>query len=35
MPPECNILINPSHPEMKEAQIMEIEKYVFDQRLMP
>ena len=34
MPPECNILINPAHPEMKSVQVMGIEKYVFDQRLM-
>ena len=34
MPPECNILINPAHPEMKNVKIMEIEKYVFDPRLM-
>ena len=34
MPPEWNILINPAHPEMKGVHIMEVEKYVFDQRLM-
>lgn len=34
MPPECNVLINPVHPEMKEVQIIEIEEYVLDQRLI-
>jgi len=34
MPPEHNLLINPVHPEMKEVQIIEIEDYVLDQRLI-
>lgn len=34
MPPECNILINPAHPEMKNVQIIEIEKYILDKRLL-
>jgi RES domain-containing protein len=34
MPPECNVLINPAHPEMKNVHIIEIEKYVLDQRLI-
>jgi len=34
MPPECNILINPSHPEMKGVKILAVEKYVFEKRLM-
>jgi len=34
MPPERNVLINPVHPEMKEVRIIEIEKYVLDQRLI-
>jgi len=34
MPPECNVLINPAHLEMKNVHILEIEKYVLDQRLI-
>jgi RES domain-containing protein len=34
MPPERNILINPVHPEMQEVQIIEIEEYALDQRLI-
>ena len=34
MPPERNVLINPVHPEMKKVQIIEIEEYVLDQRLI-
>jgi RES domain-containing protein len=34
MPPERNVLINPMHAEMKGVQIIEIEEYVLDQRLI-
>lgn len=34
MPRERNVLINPAHPEMKEVRIIEVEEYVFDQRLV-
>ena len=30
MPPECNVLINPAHLEMKNVHILEIEKYVLE-----
>jgi RES domain-containing protein len=34
MPPECNILINPVHSEMRKVRIIEIEEYGLDQRLI-
>jgi len=34
MPPECNILINPMHSEMEKVQIIMVEEFVFDQRLI-
>ncbi|HVO67393.1 MAG TPA: RES family NAD+ phosphorylase [Syntrophales bacterium] len=32
-PPECNILINPAHPEMKNVQIIKVENFKYDVRL--
>jgi RES domain-containing protein len=31
---EFNILINPSHPDMKQVTILHIEEYRFDKRLL-
>ena len=31
---ECNILINPSHPDMKHVSISRTERYSFDARLL-
>lgn len=35
MPPEGNFLLNPAHPEMSHARIIEVVKYTLDQRLRP
>lgn len=31
---ENNVLINPSHPDMKYVKILDVESYLFDQRLL-
>lgn len=34
VPGEHNVLINPSHPDMKHVRILKVEAYKFDQRLL-
>jgi RES domain-containing protein len=34
VPGEHNVLINPSHPEMKQVKILDVEDYRFDKRLL-
>jgi RES domain-containing protein len=34
VPGECNILVNPSHPDMRLVGIARIEDYPYDQRLL-
>lgn len=33
-PPECNVLINPAHPEMITVRIIKVEDFYYDQRLI-
>jgi RES domain-containing protein len=34
VPGEHNVLINPSHPDMKQVKILDVEVYKFDKRLL-
>jgi RES domain-containing protein len=34
VPSECNILINPSHPEMVKVRIKKVENFGYDRRLI-